>query len=120
MHHRLLSPIRAALFAVVAVACVAVPAAMALPGHMEMAVQADAGRPDHGHPSPDGHRHTRTCCDLCIVACGTAVTPLSGVTWPARPLHPAIVPAVLTVGNRPPATHPHRQPLAIGPPSLRA
>ena len=120
MIRRVLVPIRAVLFAAVALATAVVPAAMAVPGHMNMSVHEDAGHASHEHPSPDQPGHARTCCDLCIVSCGTAVTPIAGAVWHARPLLPAIVAAVPAVSGYTAAPLPHRQPLANGPPSLRA
>jgi len=116
----ILSPIRAAVFAAVALATAVVPAAMAVPGHMNMSVHQGATEPSHEHPAPDQSSHARTCCDLCIISCGSAVTPIAGAVWHARPLLPSIVPAVPVADGHFPAFQSHRQPLANGPPSLRA
>ena len=120
MIRRVLSPIRAVLFAAVALATAVVPAAMAVPGHMNMSVHPEAAHASHEHPAPDQPGHARTCCDLCIVGCGSAVTPIAGAVWHARPLLPAIVPAIPVAAGHSPGFQPHRQPLANGPPSLRA
>ena len=121
MLRRVVRPLRAALFAVVALASAAVPAAMALPGHMEMPAHGDAAGADaRGHRSPEQPAHTRGCCDLCVVACGAAVTPFVGVAWHARALLPAVVGTIPFVAGHAAGAQPHRQPLAIGPPSLRA
>jgi len=108
------------LFTVVALATAVVPTAMAVPGHMNMSVHQEATRASHEHPAPDQSSHARTCCDLCIVSCGSAVTPITGAAWHARPLLPAIVTAVPVAVGHFPSFQSHRQPLANGPPSLRA
>ena len=120
MIRSVLVPVRAVLFAVVALATAVVPAAMAVPGQMNPSMHQAAGHARHEHPAPAEPGHARTCCDLCIVSCGSAVTPISGAVWQARPLLPAIVPAVPVLAGHSSVPQPHRQPLANAPPSLRA
>ena len=120
MIRRVLVPIRAVLFAAVALATAVVPAAMAVPGHMNMSVHQEAGHASHEHPAPDQPGHARTCCDLCVVSCGSAVTPIAGAVWHLRPLLPAVVSAAPPVTGYSAVPLPHRQPLAHAPPSLRA
>ena len=120
MIRSVLVPIRAALFAVVALATAVVPAAMALPGHMNASVHHQARHASHQHSAPEQPGHARTCCDLCVVSCGSAVTPIAGAVWHPRPLLPAIVPTIPVVAGHSAVPQAHRQPLANGPPSLRA
>lgn len=120
MIRSVLVPIRAVLFAVVALATAVVPAAMAVPGHMNTSVHHGARHAPHEHSAPEQPGHARTCCDLCVVSCGSAVTPIAGAIWHARPLLPAIVPSIPVVAGHSAVPQPYRLPLANGPPSLRA